>query len=300
MIDFMLPGWLKKIMKTYSANSTISETDISVLKERLRFFNAGDPVVSIVVPAWNEEENIIKTIASLAFNKVDFPCELFVVNNNSTDNTQAVLDRIGVRSMLETNQGIAPARRRGLVEAKGKYHLCCDSDTVYPPGWIKNMVATLQRNEEKGIACIYGSYSFIPSAEKSRFIMGLYETGSSIVRLFRTRETETSRVMGFNFGFIRSVALDVNGFIMDKPRKFRNELGSADYVANSEDGLMASLIRKAGYNLLFVNNRKTRVWTSDRRILIDGGLFRAVRIRLIKLISRKRFDRIANARSGSK
>jgi hypothetical protein len=123
--------------------------------------------------------------------------------------------------------------------------------------------------------------------------MGLYETGSGVIRFFKSKETETRRVMGFNFGFIRAVAMEVNGFIMDKPRKFRNELGSADYVADSEDGLMASNIKKAGYKILYVNNRKSRVWTSDRRLLIDGGLVRAIGLRLIKIVSRKTFDKIA-------
>jgi glycosyltransferase involved in cell wall biosynthesis len=293
MIDFRLPRWLKEIVKSYSAEEKISESDILAVRERLKKFNPDEPLASIVIPAWNEEENIIKTIASLAFNEFEFPCELFVVNNNSTDNTQAVLDMIGVRSMLETTQGIAPARRRGLVESKGKYHLCCDSDTIYPPGWIRNMVETLQKNEKRGVACIYGSYSFIPSNGKSRFVMGLYETGSSIIRALKSKKTETRRVMGFNFGFLRSVALEVNGFIMDKPRKFRNELGSADYVADSEDGLLAFNIKKAGHTILFVRSRKSRVWTSDRRLLIDGGLMRAIGLRLMKIINRKAFDKVA-------
>jgi glycosyltransferase involved in cell wall biosynthesis len=295
MIDFWLPKWLKLLIIGYSDIGKLTDDKIAELKDRLRKFEAEDPLVSIVIPAWNEEENITKTIASLAFNNFDFPCELFVVNNNSTDNTQAVLDRIGVRSMIESNQGIAPARRRGLTEARGKYHLCCDSDTVYPPTWIKNMTKVLQSTEKDGVACIYGSYSFIPSMGKSRFVMALYETGSSVVRFLKPKKTETRRVMGFNFGFSRAVALEVNGFIMDKPRKFRNELGSAEYVADSEDGLLALNIKKAGYKIFYVNNRKSRVWTSDRRLLIDGGLVRAIGLRLIKIINRKAFDKIARS-----
>jgi glycosyltransferase involved in cell wall biosynthesis len=295
MIDFWLPEWLKSLVLRYSDSNRISYDNLAILKDRLKRFEVEDPLVSIVIPAWNEEENITRTIASLALNKFDFPCELFVVNNNSTDNTQAVLDRIGVRSMIETNQGIAPARRRGLMEAKGKYHLCCDSDTVYPPTWIKNMTDNLQKAEKAGVACIYGSYSFIPSMGNSRFVMALYETGSSLIRSFKSKETETRRVMGFNFGFSRHVALEVNGFIMDKPRKFRNELGSAEYVADSEDGLLALNIKKAGYKILYLNNRKSRVWTSDRRLLIDGGLVRAIGLRLIKIINRKKFDKIAGS-----
>ena len=295
MIDFWFPKWLKTMLFKYSNNRKLTDDEVADLRQRLKQFEVEDPIVSIVIPAWNEEENIIKTIASLAYNEVDFPCELFVVNNNSTDNTQAVLDHIGVRSMLETTQGIAPARRRGLLEARGKYHLCCDSDTVYPPTWIKTMTNTLRNNEQNGVACIYGSYSFIPSEGKSRFVMGIYETASSLIRFFKPGKNEARGVMGFNFGLIRSIALEVNGFIMEKPRKFRNELGSSEYVGLSEDGEMAHHIQKAGYKLLYVSKRKARVWTSDRRLLIDGGLMRAVKLRLIKLVNRKAFDRIAKS-----
>jgi glycosyltransferase involved in cell wall biosynthesis len=295
MIDFWLPKWLKLLLDKYSTGHILTTDEIFDLRFKLKQFEVEDPLVSIVIPAWNEEENIIKTIASLAYNKFDFPCELFVVNNNSTDNTQAVLDNIGVRSMVETNQGIAPARRRGLLEARGKYHLCCDSDTIYPPTWIKAMTEALLDNEENGVACIYGSYSFIPSKGNSRFVMGFYETARGIIRSFKSKSTESLRVMGFSFGFIRSIALDVNGFVMEKPRKFRNEIGSADYVGKSEDGVMASHIKKAGHKLLYVNNRKSRVWTSDRRLLIDGGLMRAVMLRLIKLVNRKAFNKIGNS-----
>jgi len=292
MIDFRLPGWLKTITNRYSDYSKLTADDIEDLRKRLKKFDVSDPLVSIVIPAWNEEENIAKTIASLAYNEFDFPCELYVINNNSTDNTQSVLDNIGVRSILETNQGIAPARRRGLLEARGKFHLCCDSDTAYPPYWIKTMTRALSENEKKGVACIYGSYSFIPSEGQSRFLMALYETATSLIKSLKSKKTEARRVMGFSFGFVKSIGLEANGFIMEKPRKFRNELGSIDYVTNSEDGMMASSIKKAGYKLLYVNNRRSRVWTSDRRIMMDGGLLKGIKIRLIKVFNRKRFDQI--------
>jgi len=292
MIDFRLPGWLKTIANRYSDYSKLTADDIADLRERLKKFDVSEPLASIVIPAWNEEENITKTIASLAYNEFDFPCELYVINNNSTDYTQNVLDNIGVRSILETNQGIAPARRRGLLEARGKYHLCCDSDTAYPPSWIKTMTRALSENEKKGVACIYGSYSFIPSEGQSRFSMALYETATGLIKSMKSKKTEARRVMGFSFGFVKDIGLEANGFIMEKPRKFRNELGSIDYVTNSEDGMMASSIKKAGHKLLYVNNRRSRVWTSDRRIMMDGGLLKGIKIRLIKVFNRKRFDKI--------
>jgi len=296
MTDFRLPVWLKELKDKYADYKAITEKDIADLRTKLKKFNGESPLVSIVIPAWNEEENIAKTIASLANNEFDFQCELLVVNNNSTDNTRQVLDNIGVRSVLETTQGIAPARRRGLLEARGRYHLCCDSDTAYPPAWIKTMTEALKQNEEKGVACIYGSYSFIPSDGQSRFAMALYETGTAFVRALKPKKNEARMVMGFSFGFIKEIGLRENGFIMEKPRKFRNEAGSADFVTNSEDGMMASAIKKAGYRLFYVNSRKSRVWTSDRRIMMDGGLLTGIKLRLLKIVNRKKYDSIMKSR----
>jgi glycosyltransferase involved in cell wall biosynthesis len=289
MIAFNLPRWLETITKKYGDNRNISPDDLCELQERVKRFESAQPLVSIVIPAWNEDERITKTIASLAFNDFDFGCELLVVNNNSTDNTQSVIDRIGVRSLFESTQGIAPARRRGLTDSKGKYHLCCDSDTCYPPTWIKYMVDNLRKHEADGVACVYGSYAFIPASGKSRLVMSIYEIFSNFIRRFNSKENETRYVMGFNFGFNREVAIQVNGFVMEKPRKFRNVFGSEDFVADSEDGLMAFLIKKAGFKILYLNHKNSRVWTSNRRIIIDGGLKKAVFLRLTKLFNRKLF-----------
>jgi hypothetical protein len=62
--------------------------------------------------------------------------------------------------------------------------------------------------------------------------------------------------------------------------------------------MMASSIKKAGYKLLYVNNRRSRVWTSDRRIVMDGGLLKGVRLRLLKTFNRKKFDEMSKQKSG--
>jgi glycosyltransferase involved in cell wall biosynthesis len=291
-MQFILPQWLKLILKRYSNYTRISPQEIDILKKNLQKYNITNPLVSIIIPAWNEDENITKTIASLALNKTNYLCELIIVNNNSTDNTQSIIDEFGVKSFFEEVQGIAPARRCGLINAKGKYILCCDCDTIYPPNWITTMVNALIENEKSGVACIYGSYSFIPSNEKLRFLMGLYEVFSTILKRIKPSKIEGLNVMGFNFGFIREIGLKSDGFIMKNPRKFRNVLGSKDFVIQSEDAKMALSIVKAGYKLMFVNNKNSVAWTSNRRLIMEGGFFKGIIIRIIKLISWNLFIKI--------
>lgn len=67
-------------------------------------------MLSIVIPAYNEEESLPETISALteAFSKVSIPHEIFVVNDNSKDNTLAVLSKLSEKYpslRYETNQG---------------------------------------------------------------------------------------------------------------------------------------------------------------------------------------------------
>ena len=139
MSIFKLPDWLDQHLFTGKDFKDIGESELEELRSRLSKFNHENPEVSIVIPAWNEENNIYRTLSSLASNITDKNVELLVINNNSTDNTQKVLDRLGVRSYFQPIQGISFARQMGLLKARGSYHLCADSDTFYPPKWIELM-----------------------------------------------------------------------------------------------------------------------------------------------------------------
>ena len=50
---------------------------------------SGPPDVSIVMPAYNEEENILQTLLSIANNETKWAVEIVVVNNNSKDQTES-------------------------------------------------------------------------------------------------------------------------------------------------------------------------------------------------------------------
>src|ERR1700748_1224096 len=160
MSIFSLPGWIKPHLFTNKKFGDLTIEEINDLKERISHFKEEQPDVSVVIPAWNEENNIFRTLSSLSANQTNWKVEIVVINNNSKDNTQNVLDEIGVRSYLQPVQGTPHARQMGLEKARGKYHLCADSDTFYPPKWIDLMVKPMV--EDTGITGVYGRYSFIP------------------------------------------------------------------------------------------------------------------------------------------
>lgn len=99
------------------------------------------PSLSIVIPAYNEanEDRLPRSLTQIAafVAQQDFPIELLIVNNNSTDNTQAVIDDAVaefpyVKGLFEQRQGKGAAVRTGLLAARNDYVFICDADLSMP------------------------------------------------------------------------------------------------------------------------------------------------------------------------
>jgi biofilm PGA synthesis N-glycosyltransferase PgaC len=93
------------------------------------------PLVSILVPCFNETANVAETIAAAV--QQSYPnFEVIAIDDGSSDTTGAVLDRlVSAYPMLrvvhlEHNQGKAMALRMGALVARGEYLVCIDGDAV--------------------------------------------------------------------------------------------------------------------------------------------------------------------------
>ncbi len=268
---FGLPAWIKPHLFKEKKFKDLTSREISELKTSIGAYSPMDPDVSVVIPAWNEENNIFRTLSTLSNSRTRYKVEIVVINNNSTDGTQQVLDTLGVRNYMQRVQGTPFARQMGLEMAKGKYHLCADSDTFYPPDWIDLMVAPMER--DPGITGVYGNYSFIPPENQGRFGLWLYEKFAGIAIMIRKKNREYLNVYGFNMGFVTKVGLDNGGFKVSGSRVYANIVGS-DYENEAEDGRMALNLKKTG-RLQHVTDSKATVFTSPRRLLDDGSITNA-------------------------
>ncbi|OCX51585.1 glycosyl transferase family 2 [Mucilaginibacter sp. PPCGB 2223] len=273
---FSLPKWIEPHLFTGKKFSDLTAAELADLQNRISKFRHEQPDVSVMIPAWNEENNIFRTLSSLSANETNYKVEIVVINNNSKDNTQAVLDQLGVRSYLQPEQGTPHARQMGLEKARGKYHLCADSDTFYPPKWIDLMVKPMVDNAE--IVGVYGRYCFIPPEGQGRFGLWLYELMTGVLVQIRKRKREFLNTLGFNMGFVTQVGRDTGGFKVKQVRKFDNAAGSDYFVDEAEDGTMAVNLKKQG-RLKLVLDHKARVFTSPRRLMYDGGVWAAFKNR---------------------
>ena len=281
MIKFSLPDWVKIILQKPSDTKQFSDSEITNLKQKLARFSPENPLVSIVIPAWNEEEGILHTLISLANTNTKYATELLIIDNNSSDGTVNLIKHLGLKIFLETKQGVGHARTCGLHKAGGKFILTCDSDTLYPTGWITAMVEGMINNEQ--VYCVHGSYSFLPSHNTPRWQYAFYEIMSSVVIKKKEKTQPHLNTLGFNCGFIRQKGIDINGYDIETQRTFRGAAGVVEQNA-TEDGMMAFKLQQSGGKIKAIDGSEARVWTSDRRIQLDGGLKSAFIIRVKKYL----------------
>ena len=94
--------------------------------------------LSVIVPLYNEERTIIKTLSRISeTKKQDFIYEVIVINDGSTDNSLSLLeqnkDLYNHLITYEKNNGKGHAVLKGLEAAKGKYIIFQDADLEYDP-----------------------------------------------------------------------------------------------------------------------------------------------------------------------
>jgi glycosyltransferase involved in cell wall biosynthesis len=94
--------------------------------------------VSLVFPAYNEEENIENAIKD--FKSIKSIDEIIVVDNNSKDKTSQIARKTGARVVLERNQGYGFALRRGLKEAKGDLIILCEPDATFSASDLPELI----------------------------------------------------------------------------------------------------------------------------------------------------------------
>jgi glycosyltransferase involved in cell wall biosynthesis len=122
------------------------------LSKRMGGEDGGDaklPFISIIIPAFNEEETLPGTLESLK--QQDYPkFETVVVANGCTDGTaEAVRGKCDQFYELP-QRGLGPARNLGAARSRGGLLLFLDADTVLEPGALREIARRFRRNHSAG------------------------------------------------------------------------------------------------------------------------------------------------------
>jgi len=116
--------------------------------------------VSVIIPAYNEEAYIGKTLQSLKDQTLS-PQEVIVVDNNSKDKTASIAKKYGATVISEKKQGMIHARNCGFDSAQYAIIARCDADVILPRDWIQKIVQAFETKNIEGLSgpvVYYDSY----------------------------------------------------------------------------------------------------------------------------------------------
>lgn len=115
------------------------------------------PLVSVIMPAYNAEKYIAEAIESV-MNQTYNHYELIIINDNSSDQTQQVIDKYAksnpkiISLSNSENLKLSHTLNRGIKIAQGKYVARVDADDRSFPDRIEKQVVFMERNPEIGIS----------------------------------------------------------------------------------------------------------------------------------------------------
>jgi len=208
------------------------------------------PKVSVIVCTYNRCEFLDDCLCSLLEQTLDAQLfEVIVVNNNSTDNTQAVAERFaqehsGFRVVVESEQGLSIARNRGVQEANGRYVAFLDDDAVSSPTWLEKILCAFETIQPVP-GCVGGQIDLIWEIPRPSWL--LHYMLAPLGRLDLSDKPcllNEEFLFGGNLAVSRSLLEDIGGFNSSLGR------GASDLMGN-EEVLLQQQVREKGLSLYY-------------------------------------------------
>src|SRR5258708_8054339 len=197
-------------------------------------------MISVLVPAYNEEKLLGSCLESLAVQN-PLPDEIVIVDNASTDRTPEIIKEfiaknpeVNVTGVYETKKGAPAAREGGWRAEHGDVIVRTDADETFPVGWMAKVHAALAANPSVG--AIGGAVRFQNAPPVINFIQFLFN-------LLYPRLVKLSKGFPYLIGGMticrREVLEKMNGFVNGP----ENQL---------EDFYFSEQAHKLGYKLRYM------------------------------------------------
>jgi len=232
--------WYEKYMSIYGKPfSEVPQHIVDETRERLAKLQSPEPMVSVVVIAYNEECRLASCLWSLSELQARYPIEILGVNNNSKDRTEEVYKSLGVPYFNETRQSPGFARQCGLEYARGKYHFFIDADTFYPSCYVDKMMEKLL---QPGVSCVGTFWSFYPDEQHSAFSLFWFELARDLFLWLQHFKRPELNIRGMTFAFNADYARQCT---------IRTD------IRRGEDGSLALSLKKFG-RIAFLYDRQAR------------------------------------------
>ncbi|NMB87737.1 MAG: glycosyltransferase family 2 protein [Chloroflexi bacterium] len=240
--------------------------------------------LSIIVVSWNTRDLLVKCLESIYSNAPRYTFEVFVVDNDSSDDSVAVVEQSfqDVYLIKNTdNVGFARANNQAIHHCSGRYILLLNSDTEALPDAFDEMIAFLDQHPDAGAAgsyligadgrlqnSCYPEYSLFREVWRLLYLdklkpLALYDMD----RWDTEKPHEVDVIQGASL-LLRRATLDLTGLLDE------------DYFMYSEEVDLCHRIKKNGWKLY---------WVPKSRVIHYGG-------QSTKLVAEKMFLRLYQSR----
>ena len=215
--------------------------------------------ISVIIPARNEEDNIVKLLSSLE--KQTYPSHLFeviVVDDHSTDNTAAAVNGYSFAKLIRLefdniNSYKKKAIETGIAAATGDLIVTTDADCIVQSNWLKTIASFKEKTNTVFIAApvvLENESNLLQTFQTLDFLVLQVITAASVQKRFH------NMCNGANLAYEREAFFEVNGFT------------GIDHIASGDDMLLMQKIAerfpgKVSYLLskdVIVTTRAAKTW----------------------------------------
>lgn len=213
---------------------------------KLRFVREGHPMVSIVIPVYNQIHYTYACLVSILEHTKDVVYEVIIADDVSSDATRE-LEKFTENVVIcrnETNQGFLKNCNQAARAARGKYIMFLNNDTQVTEGWLSSLVNLIESDPSIGMT---GSKLVYPDGRLQEAGGILWSDGSgwNYGRLDDPEKPEYNYVKDVDY---------ISGAAILLSNELWKQIGGFDErfaPAYCEDSDLAFEVRKAGYRVVY-------------------------------------------------
>lgn len=248
---------------------------LSERKDLPRYLEHGEPFVTILVPAHNEEDSIAGTIHHL-YRRLNYPrdkYEVIVIDDASSDGTAGILSGLQMEYPLlrvitiVRNRGKAHGFNIALAFARGDFILSNDADTKPDPDALWQYLSYFERDGGQNVGAVTGN--MLAANRTTLTAQAQQNELNSIIGLIKRSQMSYGALFAFsgaNTMYRRSAVIDVGGWHAEQP---------------TEDIAIAWDMQAAGWRALFAPHirffldvpERLRQLVKQRRRWSSGGIY---------------------------
>jgi glycosyltransferase involved in cell wall biosynthesis len=199
-------------------------------------------MISVVIPAYNEEKYIAHTLKSIKEQDFDGEYEIVVVDNASTDRTGEIAKEYADVVVYEKQKGVGIARDCGWRAASGEIIAYTDADSMVSKNWLSEIKKGF---EDENVIAIYGPVFLVDGGATkkwmAKYLLTLFLVFNHIIRHYN--------IIGSNFAVRKKSMQEIDGF--------------DTRLKTGEDIELALRLKRIGGKIVFT--RKLIVYVSARR-----------------------------------